>query len=193
MTTDVIRLWNWIDILVIIVIFRICYVAIKSGFPVELFKFLGTIIGLYVSLHYYARVAGFIRAHAGFMPDGLSQIFSFLVLVSAGYLLVMGIRKFVFRLIKMEAVSTLNKWLGLFLGLARGCLVCGLVIFALVISGMGYLNKSAHGSFSARSALKLAANTYGGIWHNFMSKFMTAEEFNKAIPEIESAFSGEKQ
>lgn len=191
MILSVIEQWNWVDIFVIILLFRISYIAIKSGLAVELFKFLGTILAVYLSLHYYMGLSDFVKARLG--NEKLSLEFldfsSFLILVTAGYAVFVFLRRLIFQLIKIEAVSVLNKWLGLFLGIARGFLVASLIIFILVISNMNYLKKSAENSYSGRRLFKLATNTYSGLWHGLMSKFMTGEKFNKAVLEAQESFA----
>lgn len=191
MILDTLKQWNWIDIFVVILVFRICYVAIKNGFPAELFKFLGTVTAIYLSLHYYMGLSNFIKARLGSPKLSLEflYLFSFVVLALIGCWLFVFLRQSIFRLIKIEAVSVLNKWLGLFLGVARGFLTCGLIIFMLVVSNADYLKKSAGDSYSGMRLFKLAANTYAGLWYGLMSKFMSGEKFNETISEVEASLA----
>ena len=53
MIVEIIKQFNWVDIFVIILSVRVLYIAVKNGLPVELFKLLGTIAAIYLSLHYY--------------------------------------------------------------------------------------------------------------------------------------------
>ena len=52
MLLDIIRQFNWFDVAIIILFIRICYIAFRSEFPVELFKLAGIICAIYISMHY---------------------------------------------------------------------------------------------------------------------------------------------
>lgn len=193
MVLDVIRQLNWVDIFVIIILFRICYVAVKSGFPVELFKLLGTIAATYLSLHYYTilsdGIVGRVPVTKEKMPLEFIDFLSCAILAIAAYLVFALLRSIFYRFIKMEAVPRLNKWGGFVLGLVRAYLLTGLIIFMLVISSIAYLENSVHKSYTGKHLFKVAAGVYSGVWNGLMSKFMVKEKFNKTIPEVEEGFS----
>ena len=100
----------------------------------------------------------------------------------------MLLRSIFLHLVKMEAVPTLSKWGGFILGLARGFLTVSLIIFALVISSVAYLNTSVKKSYSGPRLLNVTVNVYTGIWDNLMSKFMTKEKFNKTVTEVQKDY-----
>ncbi len=192
MILNIIKQFNWVDIFVIILSFRILYIAIKSGLPVELFKLLGTIASIYLSLHYYTIlsdwIAGLVPATKDKMPLEFIDFLSFAILAIAAYLVFVLLRSIFYRFIKMEAVPRLNKWGGFILGLARAYLLVGLIIFMSVISSIAYFKNSVNKSYSGKYFFKVAPGVYGGIWNGFMSKFMNKEKFNKTIPEVEDDF-----
>jgi membrane protein required for colicin V production len=178
--------FNWVDIFVVIIFIRICYVSLKSGFPVELFKFLGVVLAIYLSLHYYTSSADFIDARIKKVPLEFSNLFSFAVLAILGNLIFVLLRSIFYRFIHMEAVPQLNKWGGFILGIARGILVISLLTFILVMSNIGYLKRSVANSYSGEYFLRVAPNIYSGLWNNLISKFMTKEKFNKAVLDIQA-------
>ncbi|MBI5145249.1 MAG: hypothetical protein HZA27_03580, partial [Candidatus Omnitrophica bacterium] len=92
------------------------------------------------------------------------------------------------RFIKMEAVPRLDKWGGFLVGIGRGFLFIGLIIFMLVISSVTYLNKSVKNSYSGGRFFKIAPAVYSGLWQGLMSKFMLKEKFNKTITEVQADF-----
>src|SRR3989338_5766022 len=119
MELGIIKQVNWLDILILIILIRASYVAIKTGFPLELFKILGVTLATCLSLHYYSGVSAFISASLGFknIPTALLNLLSFILLAGAALLAAFVLRKLIFRFVKMEAVSGLNKWGGFFLGI----------------------------------------------------------------------------
>lgn len=192
MLLGIVKQFNWLDVFIIITIMRICYVALKSGVPAELFKLLGTIAGVYVGLQYYTQVSD---ALSRFFPGAKEQAplefldfacFGLLVILS--YLIFVLLRKVFYQFVKMEVVSRLNKLGGLVLGIARAYLLTGLIVFALVISTVSYLKESVTGSYLGPRLFRAAPSTYSWLWGNLTSKFTPSEKFNKTVTEIEEGF-----
>lgn len=187
MGLDMIRQFNWLDIFVVILLFRTGYIAIKNGLPKEVFKFLGTVASIYLSLHYYGILSDFIRN--SFFTKKVSLEFldflSFVVLAILGHLVFVLLRSVFYRFIKMEAVPNLTRSGGLVLGILRGFLLIGLIIFMLAISSIGYLKNSVNHSYFGKRFFKIAPNTYSWIWNSITSKFMVNEKFNDYIWEIQ--------
>jgi len=184
---DTFKQFNWLDIFVIILLLRIGYIAIKTGLPLELFKLLGTIVSVYLSLHYYSVWADFLKARPALknIPLELLSFVSFIALVILGHAIFILLRSLFLRFLKLEAVANLNKWGGLLLGIARGILLASLIMFILVISNLGYPKNSVKNSYSGKYLLRVAPATYSTIWNNLASKFMTGEKFNEAIIEVQ--------
>jgi len=184
---QVIRQFNWVDIFVIILLFRICYIAIKNGLVSELFKLSGTILAVYLSLHYYTFLSDIVRQR--FITQKLSLEFldflCFVFLAVLGYLALVILRQVFSYFIKMEALPLLNKWGGLILGISRGFLLSSLVIFVLFISSITYLKNSVIDSYFGRRLFKIAPTTYGKVWFGFASKFIPQEKYNSTIQEVE--------
>lgn len=188
MVLGIIKQMNWVDIFVVILLFRICYVAIKNGIFIELFKLLGTVFACYVSLHYYTNLGDFFEARIPPPPSIPIEIWDFLalfILASLGYLIFVILRETFFRLIKTQTLSLLNKWGALLLGVARGFILCSLIIFLLSVPVLDYLENSAGESFSGKRLIKVSTGVYTYLWNNLVSKFMPQEKFNQAILEVQ--------
>lgn len=192
MLLNIIKQFNWVDILAVVIFFRILYVAAKNGLPVEFFKLLGTISALYLGLHYYTAASDWLRQRLlGInekMPLEFLDFLSGIVLVMAGYLIFVLLRSVFYRFIKMEAVPGLSKWGGLVLGFLRAYLLLGLIIFMLVISSIAYFKKSVSGSYSGARLFRVAPEAYGWLWNNLASKFMSQEKFNPTVFEVQEGF-----
>ena len=193
MLVDMIKQFNWVDILNIIILFRIGYVAFKNGLTSDFFKFLGTIAAIYLSMHYYTLFSDWIGKQIPVAGDKLPLEFldflSFLSIAIIGYLIFVLVRIAFSRFIQMKAVPKLNKWGGLLLGIGRGFLLAGLLTFMLVISSISYLKESVASSYSGKYLLKIAPATYSSLWNVFFSKIMTNEKFNETILEIQKGFN----
>lgn len=190
---DIIKQFNWIDIVVVILLMRMGYIALKNGLPSELFKFLGTVSSIYLSLHYYSSWSAILKERTlKNMPLEFLNFFSFLVLVFLGYLIFVILRKLVLKLITVEPVEKLNQWGGFVLGIIRAGLMISLLIFILVISNINYLKNSVEDSYLGKRIFNIAPTTYAVLWNNLASKFMTDEAFNKNIPDIVSSFESQQ-
>lgn len=191
MILDILSQFNWVDILIITLLIRIGYVSLKNGLAPEFFKLLGTLLALYLSLHYYTSVSDFFRRRFSTeaMPLEFLDFICVNILAVLGYLSFVLLRSVFCHFIKADAVPQLNKWGGLVLGAFRGVLLVSLITFTLAISSITYLKDSVKNSYSVAHVLKIAPNTYSWIWNKFMSKFMTAEDFNKSVLEVQENFS----
>lgn len=188
MFLEVLKQSNWLDIFVVIILFRTSYISIKNGISVELFKLLGTLFACFISLHYFTNLADFFQARIPTPPSIPLEIwdfFSFLLLAILGYLVLVVLRETFFRFIKTEAITMLNKWGAAVLGIARGFILVSLVIFLLSIPVIDYFGNSVREAFFGRHLVKVSIGTYSYFWHSLVSKFMPRSEFNKAVLEIQ--------
>lgn len=190
MLTKMIQHFNWVDVLFIIILLRIAYIAIKKGVVVESFKLCGTLFALYISLHYYPVVSDWLRSLFGLknVPlDFLDFVICFF-LAGLGYIVFVAIRAVFTSFIKMEPSQRLNKLCGLLLGGARIILCTSLVAFVLSVSTITYLVRSVRYSYFGSGLFYRAINTYTWIWGHITSKFMLDEEFNKSLSEVKGRF-----
>lgn len=172
---------NWIDILAVILLIRICYISMKCGFIAEFFKITGTILAIFLSLHYYLILSSAINSKLPFKgtPAEILNFISFIALVILGYGTFMLFRIGISRFIKMEATAKLNQYGGLAMGVVRWFFLFGLLIFILVISGVPYCQKSVANSFSGLKIINIVPGTYNLLWNGIASKFMDKEVRNE--------------
>lgn len=194
MIFETLKQFNWLDIAVIILAIRICYAAVKSGFFPELFKILGTIFAVYLSLHYFSNLSEFIKERflVNIVPDEFLNFLCFVILAVAGYLVFVILRVVILRFVKMEAVPKLSRWGGLILGMFRVLLLAGLVVFILALSSVSYVKRSASHSYSGKFLFTVAPAVYGNLWNGLVSKFAASEKFNEAVSEVELSDSSEE-
>jgi len=187
---EIIKQFNWVDIFVLIILVRTIYVSAKVGFPITLFKLFGTISAIYLSMHYYSGLSGFLAKSFLIekIPLQFLDFLVFLALAELGYIVFVLLRSVFYHFVKVEAISTLNKWGGLAVGIIRSALLCGLVIFIMAISSVGYFESSVKYSYLGRRFFSIGPGTYSFLWNSVASKFFTQEKINPAISEIEKNF-----
>ena len=184
MLLNILNQINWVDIFILILGVRICYVAVKNGFPAELFKLIGTVAAIYLSLHYYVSLSGSIKGWLSLgerLPEDFLQFIVFLGLAVAGYYAFMVLRSIFYRFLKTEAVSALNKWGSLILGIVRTLLLASLIMFTFVISSVSYFDNSVKASYTGKRLFMVAPQTYSWLWNNFVSKFAAGEKYNETV------------
>lgn len=79
---------------------------------------------------------------------------------------------------RVEIAPALNKWGSFVFGLARALLTASLLIFILLLSGAGNLDKGVRESYSAKYIAGIAPAVYSSLWQGIFSKFFSAEKFN---------------
>ncbi|KPK98951.1 MAG: hypothetical protein AMJ95_01440 [Omnitrophica WOR_2 bacterium SM23_72] len=188
MISDILKQLNWIDFLMVVLFLRIIFMALSTGLALELFKLLGTLTSLYISLHYFTIftdwVAGSRPTARGKLPLQFVDFISLLAIAVIGYLMFVALRMVFDRFIKMQINPLVNKTVALFLGFFRGIFLTSLIVFILAVSSIGYLKDSVRSSFTGRRAFNLAADTYSWTWNHIASRFSVGEEFNSTVLEI---------
>lgn len=191
MLLNILKQINWVDIGVLLLFVRICITALKSGFPIELFKFIGTLCAIYLASHYYIvisdRIADWL-ALGKRLPLEFLDFIVFSLVAIGGYAIFVLLRSVFGKLLKMETISTLNKWGSLILGVARALLLSSLIIFAMFISSIEYFRHSASASYSGKHLFRICPDTYSWIWNSLASKFAPGEKFNDTITTVSEEF-----
>ena len=186
MFNDFVTRSNWVDIFVLIIVFRIGYIAMRTGIMIEIFKFGGVISSIYISSHYYTILSDFIkqRLPGEFMPLEILDFLSFIILLTLGYLIFVLLRSICRNFIKLDSPSIINRWTGLALGILRGYLISGIVIFTMVISSVAYFKNSSAHSYFAKQLFEVQPGVYAWLWNNIGSKLIKSEKFNPTVGEV---------
>jgi len=180
---------NWVDIFVIILLIRIFYVALKNGFSTEIFKLLGTICAIYLACHYYIRAGSFLSNFTPLKEEvwlDFLKFVSFFILAFFGYFLFVIIRTTFTFLIRMEAISLLNRWGAFILGIARCALFTSLLFFTINLSNISYLKNSLSDSLSGPVLVKLSPKVYTSLWKNLMFRFTGKGALNVEVSQFRS-------
>ena len=152
--------FNWVDVLFVTLLIRVCYIGLKNGILPEFFRLLGLLSAFIISFNSYTLISHFFSTHTkwiGARLDGVSFLFIFLsilfifkVLASASSLLLSG-----------GGISGLGRIIGLVLGFGRGVLLISLIHILFVNGPFGYLSRSVEKrSFSGQYTSRPASFVY---------------------------------
>ncbi len=182
---------NFVDIIIIILALRICYIAAQMGLVIELFKLAGVLFSTYIALHYYTGLSDAIQRFffSKELPLEFIDFLVFLVLVTAAYLGSIVLRSIFYRFMKLEAVPTINRIGGIALGIVRAYFLIGLFVFILSISSVNYLSSSVKHSYLGSRAFSISPRAYNWIFNSIVSKFSTKEKINLTIDEVSARFN----
>jgi len=185
MITEMFLKFIFLDYIILFVLLRVCYMAVKKGFSIEIFKFCGVLFSTYIALHYYTALSDILQRR--FLPEVMPLEFFdfiiFIILITLGYLCFVGLRSLLSRFIELKAVPRVDKILGLIFGIGRSFLIVGLLAYLLAISSIVYFKTSVKHSYLGSRALVILPSTYGWLWDNIFSKFSAHEKFNPMINE----------
>ncbi len=183
---NLITQFNWIDILVVAIFVRIVYTAFKNGIWVELFRFFGILVAIYLSLHYYSSWAQGISDKLNYKDFQLKffELFTFALPAGFAYLSFYIFRTTSSKFVNVEFVPKLSSWGGVIVGILRGFFSISLFLYFLLIPASDYFTKCVKTSFLGQKLVVIAPTTYNGLWDSIMSKFMTSEKLNKTVFEL---------
>ncbi len=161
-----------------------CYIGLKKGPWIELFKIASLLICCFVIFHFYFALAEFIHGKITALPLESAVIFSYLVLIFVITMIFRILREGVFVFVKVENFNTFSKYLGLFLGLFRSIIISAFIIFGLLISTLQYLELSARTSYFGSKAVKLPVKIYEGIFYGVVSGMFSDQTFNQEVIKV---------
>ncbi|MDD5282027.1 MAG: CvpA family protein [Candidatus Omnitrophica bacterium] len=186
MLINVFQQFNFLDILILIIIFRISYIAVKMGLVIEFFKLLGILFAIYTASHYYTYLSDIVQHWyiSKIMPLEFMDFIIFTILAGAVYLVFVFLRSTFYRFMKLEAAPKLNKYGGLILGLARSYFTVGLLMYILLISSVSYLSSSVKNSYLGSRFSSVSAQTYKWFWDSIFSKISPQEKPNSVVAEV---------
>ncbi|NQT90898.1 MAG: CvpA family protein [Candidatus Omnitrophica bacterium] len=173
---ETIKNFNWLDIVIVVILIRSLFLGIKTGLTAELFRFLGTVISLVVGLQWYSQIADILVLNLG-LPIWLSQFLCFIIIVQ----LIRAIFKYgivvALKVLNIQFILQLERIGGAVIGLGRGVIVAGIFVLALSLLPSGYIQDSInYKSFSGKFLMKAMERTYESI-----TFWMPQDQIRKAI------------
>ena len=121
---------NWLDVILILILVAAFVIGIIKGLVRQIVGILAALIGLFVALAFYPYLSGAIRLlmKNDVMRDFLSFATIFLLMLLIGW-----VTGRLFTKAMKGPFKFLNHVLGGALGLLKGTLLCGILVFAMLI------------------------------------------------------------
>ncbi len=141
MNIQILENFNWVDILLILLLIKTVYSGARAGMSAELFRVIGTIISIVVSLHYYNEIAvvlnNYIKA-----PAWLLEVVVLTAIIILSSIIFRYVVILLLKILNIQFIQHVEKIGGALLGLARGFLAGGLLLIVLSLLPAEYLATS---------------------------------------------------
>ena len=121
---------NWLDILLLIVLFLSTLSAARRGFSSEVIGLAAAIFGLILGVWFYGLAGSFLLPYVS--SPAIADFIGFFIVFLSILLLGVLVRMIVQRFVRTVGLSWFDRLLGALFGLARGVLIGIAVITALV-------------------------------------------------------------
>lgn len=138
---DILTKINWVDILIVIIMARMSYIALQDGLSHEIFPLIGAVLTAAVSMRYYHELALSIQGMAGISLQIL-EVSVFIVLVIAIGLIFKLARFLVDALLKVTWHPFVEKFGGLIFGFLRASVVVSILLMIMSLTPLPYLHYS---------------------------------------------------
>ena len=166
---------NWVDVLIVILLFRTSYIGARNGLSEEIFRIIGVLLGLFLSIKFYSPLGSRINSTIS-LPQEFIDGATFLILILLSMLSLKLISLGLTKIVKLAFADKIDKWGGFIVGLFRGAVLMSLLFMLFSIIQVDYLVKSVEErSLTGPYVEKIAPNVYQAIAR-------TSPEVMKAIP-----------
>ena len=152
---------NWIDLLIVIIVVRISYIAFQDGLSHEIFPIFGSVIMAVLGLHYYNKIALFFSENLVKAPIEILNFLTFLVIITAAGFLFKLVRILLDKIVKVEWHPLIEKFGGLIAGICRGAIASSLILIILGLVPLKYFQYSIRDrSLMGMTFLRIAPRIY---------------------------------
>ena len=124
--------FNWLDLVSLLIIIRVIYIAVSKGFVVEFFKIIATLAGIFFSFQFYTDLGNFFLNHLPFLGKDVAFLLGFVLIFSVIWLLIRYLRTILTFLFKVEPHTIIERWFSLFLGILRTSLLISLMLLEFI-------------------------------------------------------------
>lgn len=157
---NVVSLINWVDILAVIIMLRITYVAFQDGLSHEIFPLIAVICSTVLTLRYYIDFAINLSQNLFNLPIELANFLSFTILFIGISLIFRMIRILLDKVIKVTWHPLVEKFGGIAAGIVRASITTSIVLIIIALIPMSYLSwsikeRSMTGMYFLRIAPKI--------------------------------------
>ncbi len=127
---------NLLDVLILIPIVWGFIRGLTKGLIIELATLAGMILGILAAYYFAPDVSAWLRQYFTF-SDNAGRIIAYILIFVAVMLAAYIIGKIIEKTVDMVALGWLNKLLGAVIGVVKGAIVAGIIVFAIVTFDRG--------------------------------------------------------
>ena len=154
---------NWVDVVAVILLFRMGYIGLRLGLGSELVKLAGLAVGFFAGFRYYQGV-GDLLSRKLYLGVEWGAAMALAALVAAGYWGATWALRTLEPLVEVSFHERLNQIGGLLGGLLRGLLVSSVLLVVFQQLPSAYLHASIEErSLSGRAISRMAPAVYDGV------------------------------
>ena len=169
---------NWVDFIMIVLFGIGVNSGRKSDFFTELIILLGVLFASCLSLHYYVRL-GYWLSQNFVLPSRSQEILAFIALAGGTLGLTLLAKGGWLVILKIHLNRHIDNWGSLIFAVIKSYFLCGLVFFALMISGSPQIESASKQSISFIVLKKSALNVYSAFYAGFIGNFFAEESLNQ--------------
>jgi uncharacterized membrane protein required for colicin V production len=133
---------NWVDVFVVILMFRMSYVAFMDGLSHEIFPLIGSIAVLVLSLHYYKTLGDTISAGMGGIPPEITNLLGFVIIVVISGFAVKFLKIVIDKIVKVQWHPVIEKFGGLFAGMVKAYVITAVILTMMALIPLSYIRWS---------------------------------------------------
>jgi len=122
--------FNWLDVILLIILFITVILGLIKGLVRQLIGILAVVVGVILAMAYYPYVSQVIKPL--FSNETLAQFLGFLFIFVITLILGWIIARLISKAMR-GSLKFLNHLFGGGLGLIKGVLICGIIVFALLV------------------------------------------------------------
>ncbi len=177
---NILRGFNWIDILMVCIVVRIIFIGLKRGFATESFKLFGCVFAIFVSIHYYYGIAQLLHKKV-FLPERIAEVIVFVCLLFIVVFVFKLLREGALLLFKIEPHPAVERWGGLIVAALRSLVVCSIFLLLFSITRVEYLKTNSKKSITGKYLMDLSPKIYRYSFNNVFKKVFPKEKYNKRV------------
>lgn len=119
---------NLLDLLLLIPVVWLCIRGFSKGFIIELASLIGLVLGILAAWYFSGYVIDFLKDYFT-LTEQVLRIIAYVVIFLAVMLVVYLIGKAIEKVAEVVMLGWLNKLLGAIVGLAKGIVLVGIILF----------------------------------------------------------------
>jgi membrane protein required for colicin V production len=119
---------NFLDLLLLIPVVWLCIRGFSKGFIIELASLIGMVLGILAAWYFSGYVIDYLKDYFT-LTERVLRIIAYVVIFLAVMLVVYLIGKAIEKVAEVVMLGWLNKLLGAIVGLAKGIVLVGIILF----------------------------------------------------------------